>query len=447
MNTDCKHQYSFTFYQKKDVVVNFKGGQITSDAGLIPLREFDQRWKLTKDLDSCITDDRQENLIKHQQLEMLRQRLYQIAAGYEDANDCNLLRNDITMKLAADKQELSEPLASQPTVSRLENRVIEQEIEKMDKLNLDWYIKTRYEVPEEIILDIDSTDDETHGNQQLTFFNGFYGHYMYHPLLIYERNSGHLLSARLRKGTAHTAEGAEEMLENVIDRLQKEFPETKIYVRGDSGFGKPELYRLCEEKKVQYTIGIKGNAVLQRKAQKVLEKARKEYEKTGEPVRLHNSFIYQAGSWEKSRRIRFKAECNSEGTNLRFIVSAKLGRSKDVFKFYNGRGECENRIKELKNGFSADRLSCPQFQANAVRLMLHCLSYNLVNLFREKVLCHTELATCQIDTLRYKLFKIGAFVKATYRKVWIKMSGGWPYRNLYGQIHTALACNSPPVRC
>ncbi|MEA2016596.1 MAG: IS1380 family transposase [Actinomycetota bacterium] len=414
-------------------------------AGLIPLREFDKRWKLTEEIDNCITDNRQKNLIKHQQLEMLRQRLYQIAAGYEDASDCNLLRNDITMKLAADKQELSEPLASQPTVSRLENRAIEQEVERMNKLNIDWYIKTRHEVPEEIILDIDSTDDETHGGQQLALFNGFYGEYMYHPLLIYEAKSGHLLSARLRKGTAHTAEGAEEMLENVIDRLQKKFPGTKIYVRGDSGFGKPELYGLCEGKKVQYTIGIKGNPVLKRKAHKVFEKAQKEYEETGKPVQLHNSFIYRAGSWVKSRRIRFKAECNSEGTNLRFMVSTKLGRSKDVFKFYNGRGECENRIKELKNGFSADRLSCQEYRANAFRLALHSLSYNLVNLFREKILKNTELASAQIDTLRYKFFKIGAIVKETCRKIWIKIAEGWPYRNLYGQIHAALACNGPPA--
>ncbi|MFO8148294.1 MAG: IS1380 family transposase [Gillisia sp.] len=445
MNTDCKHQYSFNFYQKKDVVVNFEGGQITSDAGLIPLKEFDERREITEEVNECITDSRQDNLIKHKQLEMIRQRVYQIAAGYEDGNDCDLLRNDPAIKLAVGKESFSDELASQPTISRLENRITQQDIEKLNEENINRYINSRAEVPEEVILDIDSTDDETHGSQQLTFFNGFYGQYMYHPILIYEAERGHLLSVKLRRGTAHTAEGAEEMVKKVIDRIKVAFPETKIIVRGDSGFGNPQMYNTCED--IEYALGIKSNAVLKRKAQKVLVRAISEYEKSQKPVRLYNSFIYKAKSWKKSRRIRFKAECNSEGTNLRFCVSNKKGRTKDIFKFYNARGECENRIKELKNGFAGDRLSCSKFLANAFRLTLHSLSYSLVNLFREKILCNTELATAQIETLRYKLFKIGAQIKETCRKIWIKMSGGWPYRNLYGQIHKAVACNGPPAKC
>ena len=447
METLCKSQCSFSFYRKKDVVVNFRGGEITTDAGLIPLREFDQRFQLTERMDDCISDSRASYLIDHQQKEMLRQRLYQIVAGYEDVNDCDLLRNDATMKLMAGKKDFNKPLASQPTITRLENRVNWEEIENLNDLNLDWFIKTREEYPEEIILDIDSTDDPAHGKQQLVLFNGFYGQYMYNPLLLFEGKSGHLLSALLRGGTAHSSKFADEMLKKTIGRLKEKFLAAEFFMRGDSAFGLPAHYELCEQENVKYAIGIIGNSVLQRKAAKLLTKAKKVYKKTGKTTQFYTSFLYSAKSWKKKRRICVKAECNNEGTNLRFIVTNMKGRSRDIFAFYNSRGECENRIKEVKNGFAADRLSCHTYLANSFRLNLHCLAYNLVNLFREKILATTTLAKAQIDTLRYKLFKIGAWVKETCRRIWVKLASGWPYRNLFRQIHLTVVGYRIPLKC
>lgn len=447
MRTQRQDQLAFSFYTEKTVVVNFKGGQITSDAGLLPLREFDKRWHLTEEMDRCINDPRDETLTRHQQLEMLRQRLYQIVAGYEDADDCDLLRNDPTMKLVADKKILSDPLASQPTITRLENRVSWEEIEQLDNLMLTWFIKTRKRAPKEIILDMDSTDDPAYGHQQLVLFNGFYNQYMYNPLLLFEGKTGHLLSALLRRGVAPPAECAPEMLKKVISRLKEKFPSTTIFMRGDGGLGVPDNYDLCEEEGVIYTIGIKANSVLKKKAQKLLTKAKRVYKRTGKPTRFYTSFIYGAKSWRKKRRICVKAECNSEGTNLRFIVVNMKGRSQDVFKFHNGRGECENRIKEVKNGFYADRLSCETYLANSFRLALHSLSYNLVNLFREKSLAGTPLAEAQIDTLRLKLFKIGAWVKESCRRVWVKLASGWPNRNIFKQVYVVTISHAPPLRC
>ena len=447
METLCKSQCSFSFYRKKDVVVNFRGGEITTDAGLLPLREFDQRFQLTERMDDCISDSRVSYLIDHQQKEMLRQRLYQIVAGYEDVDDCDLLRNDAAMKLMADKKDLSKPLASQPTITRLENRVNWEEIENLNNLNLDWFINTREKEPEEIILDIDSTDDPAYGKQQLVLFNGFYGRYMYNPLLLFEGKSGHLLSVLLRGGTAHSSKFADEILKKTIDRLKEKFPTTKFYSRGDSGFGVPAVYELCEQEDVKYAFGIIGNSVLQRKAAKLLTKAKRVYKKTGKATRFYTSFLYSAKSWKRKRRICVKAECNSEGTNLRFIVTNMKGRSRDIFAFYNSRGECENRIKEIKNGFAADRLSCHTYLANSFRLNLHGLAYNLVNLFREKILATTTLAKAQIDTLRYKLFKIGAWVKESCRRIWVKLASGWPYRNLFRQIHPIVVGYGVLLRC
>jgi len=448
METLCKSQCSFSFYRKKDVVVNFCGGEITTDAGLIPLREFDQRFQLTEGMDDCISDSRVSYLIDHQQKEMLRQRLYQIVAGYEDVDDCDLLRNDAMMKLMAGKKDFNKPLASQPTITRLENRVNWEEIENLNNLNLDWFIKTREEEPEEIILDIDSTDDPAYGKQQLVLFNGFYDQYMYNPLLLFEGKSGHLLSALLRGGTAHSSKFADEMLKKTIDRLKEKFPTTKFYSRGDTAFGVPADYELCEQEDVKYAFGIIGNSILQTKAAKLLTKAKEVYKKTGKATRFYTSFLYSAKSWKKKkRRICAKAECNSEGTNLRFTVTNIKGRSRDIFAFYNDRGECENRIKEIKNGFAADRLSCHTYLANSFRLNLHCLAYNLVNLFREKILATTTLAKAQIDTLRYKLFKIGAWVKESCRRIWVKLASGWPYRNLFRQIHLTVRGYIIPLRC
>lgn len=444
MQTECLDQLTFSFYDTKEVVVNYKGGEITSDAGLVMLRQFDKYWGLTKEMDKCIYDRRFQNLIDHQQLSMLRQRIYQIVAGYEDADDCDLLRNDPTMKLVANKVPFSDHLASQPTVSRLENRIGWEEIEHLNDLMVGWFIKTRNKRPKEIILDFDTTDDPAYGRQQLVLFNSYYDERMYHPLLLFEGKTGHLLSVLLRRGNAFGAECADEMLIKVIDRLQDKFPYTRFLLRGDSAFGVPGLYELCEAKGMQFLLGIKGNSILKKRAAKIMAKAKRRYRRIKKQVECFTSFFYRAKSWGRQRRILAQIKVDEGGESINFLVTPLKGRAKELFALYHGRGECENRIKELKLGLFSGRTSCETYLANAFRLTLHGLAYNLVNLFREIGLAKTELAQAQIDTLRFKLFKIGAWVKESVRTVWMRLASSWPYRSIFGQIYLNIS-HGPPI--
>ncbi len=447
MQTVCSRQIAFSFYPHRKVTVNFKGGEITTDPGLFLVREFDHRLKLTRQMDRCLEDPRDQDMIEHEQIEMLRQRLYQIVAGYEDADDADLLRDDATFKLVAGKPSVEEPLASQPTISRLENRVEWPEIEKLEGLLFKWFTQTRRKAPREVILDLDSTDDPAYGEQQLVMFNAYYDQYMYHPLLLFEGNTGHLLSVLLRRGNASSAECADDMLESTIRKVKQEYPRARIITRGDSGFGRPMMYDLCEREGVEYALAIGANPRLKKRAEPLLARAVKRYARTGKPVKCYTSFRYGAKCWPRQRKICVKAEVNSEGTNLRFLVTDRRGRSKDVFEFYNARGECENRIKELKLGFHADRLSCEKYMANAFRLVLSGLAYDLVNLFRERVLEGTELAKAQIDTLRLKLFKVGACVRQTVRRVWVQLASGWPHRSLFLEVHRRVRSHAAVLRC
>jgi hypothetical protein len=246
---------------------------------------------------------------------------------------------------------------------------------------LDWFVRICGEQVRkrgEILLDVDSTDDPTHGQQQLSFFNGGYDQHMYHPLLIFERHTGCLLAARLRQGRAASHARIIPLLLRIVPRLQREFPNVRIKLRADAGFAMPLLYEFCEFFGLQYAIGIGSNSRLQGKAQRLQRRLAKRYRRTGQPQRSFSSFRYRAYSWSHQRRLCYKAEHAAAGTNLRFLVTNLSGQSRSVFSFYNDRGECENRIEEFKNGFAADRLSCHRFRANAFRLLL---PYNLVNLF------------------------------------------------------------------
>jgi hypothetical protein len=287
----------------------------------------------------------------------------------------------------------------------------------------------------EILLDVDSTDDPTYGQQQLSFFNGGYDQHLYHPLLIFERHTGCLLAARLRRGTAASHARIIPLLLRIVPRLQKEFPNARIKLCADAGFALPLLYEFCEFFGIHYVIGIAANPRLQEQAQPLQRRLARRYRRTGDPQRSFSSFLYRARSWSHQRRICYKAEHTESGTNVRFLVTNLKGRSRSVFPFYNDRGECENRIEEFKNGFAADRLSCHRFRANAFRLLLHSFAYNLVNLFRLQL--PSSLRSAQIETLRIQLFKIGARIRETARCIRIHLASGWPFQDLF-----QAACNS-----
>jgi hypothetical protein len=438
--TDCIPQLLFSFYQHRPIHADFSGGQITSDAGLLPLRAFDQRHQLTRDLAETVRDPRQDDRVRHDSLALLRQRIYQIVAGYEDANDADRLRHDPLLQIIAD-QKLGQPLGSQPTLSRWENAPSGRDLVRLNDALCKQFLRLcgkQVRKRREILLDIDSTDDPTHGQQQLSFFNGGHGQHMYHPMLIFERHTGCLLAARLRAGNASSHARIVPMLLRLVPQLQAAFPNVKIKLRGDAGFALPLLYEFCEFFGIQYTLGIPANSVFRRRAEPRQKRLQRRYRRTQLPQRSFSSFRHRARSWSHQRRICYKAEHTAVGTNLRFLITNRSGRASQIFAFYNDRGECENRIEEFKNGFRADRLSCHRFLANAFRLLLHGFAYNLVNLFRLQ-LPH-PWRSAQIETLRAQLFKLGARVRQTARCVRFHLASGWPFQNLFRSA--AFAVNS-----
>ena len=438
--TTCIPQLTFSFYRHQPIRADFCGGQITSDAGLLPLRAFDQRHHLTRDLALLLSDPRQADRVRHDSLLLLRQRIYQIVAGYEDANDADRLRHDPLLQIVAD-QKLGDALGSQPTLSRWENASSARDLVRLNDALLEIFIRlcgNQVRRKGEILLDIDSTDDPTHGQQQLSFFNGAYDQHMYHPMLVFERHTGCLLSLRLRPGNASSHARILPMLARLIPRLQAAFPGVPIKLRGDAGFALPLLYEFCEFFGLQYALGIPANAVFQRRAEPLQKSLQRRYRRTHLPQRGFSSFRHRARSWSRQRRICYKAEHTAAGTNLRFVITNCSGRASEVFAFYNDRGECENRIEEFKNGFRADRLSCHRFRANAFRLLLHGFAYNLVNLFRLQL--PPAWRSAQIETLRARLFKLGARVRQTARCLRIHLASGWPGQALFREV--ALACDS-----
>ncbi|HYQ98286.1 MAG TPA: IS1380 family transposase [Candidatus Nitrosocosmicus sp.] len=436
MATQCHNQLTLSFQPK--IVLDFNGGEITSDSGLLLLRQFDAQLALTKKLVGLFNDWRYPSFIEHSTHEMLCQRIYQIAAGYHDQNDADTLRSDAIFQTVVGR---SDALASQPTLSRLENHADWQSIRRLSELCLKWFLHHGYgknENPEEILLDSDSTDDPCHGQQQLAFFHGKYGEHMYHPLFFFDAKTGALLSARLRAGNASASEGIAAELRRLVPALKRRFPESQISYRADAGSATPQIYQTLESLDMLYAIGIATNAVFKRKTEPWLKKAKRKYACTKTPIRVFYSFRHRARSWRRQRRIVVKIEVGGLGVNLRFVVTNRAGRAEQIFNAYDERGECENRIKEFKRDLSSDRLSCHRYRANAFRLQLHALAYQLLVLFRLHALRKTQLAHARLETLRLKLFKVGARFKRTARHLWFHLSSSWPRRELFMEVWQTL---------
>jgi hypothetical protein len=442
--TQCTtKQLTFSYYKKRTLLVDFEGGEITSDAGLLLIRQADDRMRLVKGLTHCIREVRDTRYVSHDMETLIRQRIYQIVAGYEDCNDANVLKRDPALKAACEKLLSDKDLASQPTLSRLENSVTSKDLYRMAKYFLDRYVsKKQKERPERIILDIDGTDDETHGSQQLTFFHGYYDQYMYHLLVIYDADSGDLVTAVVRPGNKHASYGVIGILKRIVKRLKEALPETEIIVRGDAGFAVPALYEYCERENLGYVIGLIRNDVLQQSVDELLEEAHQKYNETGQKQRLFGEMRYRAGSWETERRVVMKAEWLEKGPNSRFVVTNLLHEPKELYEFYTERGgTCEVRIDELKNGLKADRLSCHRFKANQFRLFLHMAGYLIVQRLRE-ALQSTEFATMQIQQLRLRLLKIGAQVIQSARRMWFRLASGYVWKDIFILAQQRLATDS-----
>lgn len=439
---------TFNFLADLPVVVQPQEGQISSDAGLLPIAQFDRQWNYTARMAGCLSDPapdpRQENrkpLTQHQRQEMLRQRLFGMLADYEDCNDHDTLRTDPVLKIVSGRLPEDDPLASQPTLSRFENSIT---IPCLYKL-LDFVLATGIErlkeenggqLPASVVLDLDATDDPAHGQQQLVLFHGFYNQYQYLPLIISEPTTKHVFVAWLRPGTFHAATAADDDLMRVVRALRQDRPDIRIHVRGDAGFGVPWMYKVCEENGLTYTFGFSTNARLKKMTEELMNRAVQLYEKTKQKQRLFACFEYRADSWPHPRTVVAKAECHAGGTNLRFVVtnlpsvlSAEDGQR--IYDDYIQRGESEQRMDELKNGLHADRLSCHRFKANFFRLLLHTGAYNLLNAMRRHKDLPEVLRKGQPQTWRTHVIKVAALIVQTARRIVVKLSSGWPWWPLY----------------
>ena len=391
--TRCRGQLAFSFRQSTRVVADFKGGLISSDAGLLPLRELDDRLGWTAAVAACLSDPRDPGKTRHDLPTLLRQRLFTLIAGYEDTNDHTRLKHDPILKTIADRP-LDDDLASQPTLSRFENAVTAREVARINRLLVEQFIQRhRTRRLKRLVLDIDPTDDPCHGQQQLALFNGFYDQRMYFPLLVFERETGMLLGVRLRAGTVHGSHRVLQLIRPIIGRLREAFPRARIILRGDAGLAVPRLYAFCEREHLGRLFGIGANAVFKKRTDWALSWLSECFERDGLPHRHRGGFRHQATTWTHPRRILYKAEVNAEGTNRRFVVTNLKGLPHHLWPLYEDRGTAETFIDDLKNGLKADRLSCSAFVPNAFRLMLFACAYNLLRAFPlREVLVHALAA-------------------------------------------------------
>jgi len=440
--TDCSAELTLFPLSHKPVVVCANGGALTSDAGALLLRQLDERLGLTRRLAECLADRRDPAKVRHEVLLLLRQRIYQIALGYEDCNDADRLRSDPALKLAVGRAPADPDLASQPTLSRLENAVTWRDCWRISEALLDCYLaRYRGDPPTRLVLDVDATDDETHGDQQLAFFHGYYNEHCYLPLLVFAQVDGtgeqELIGALLRPGNVHGGHRAMALIKAVVRRLRAAFPECVIELRADSAMARPEVYDGCEKIAIPYTISLPKNERLKEIAQPWMRDAEAIHAEIGEKVQVFGEFLYAAQTWSHQRRVILKAEVMSQGENPRFVVTNRTQpQPKALYRFYCQRGDPENRIKELKLDLKVDRLSCHRFWANQFRLLLHAAAYVLMQAMRA-ALEGTELARAQVNTLRLYLLKVGARIRESVRRVWVQLPSAYPWLDLWHRLARA----------
>ena len=471
MNTECtREQLEFQGLGTRKVRAAFDGGHISSDGGAVLLREVDSRLRLTERLAECFADYRHPGFVEHSVLMLLRQRIYAIALGYEDLNDHDELSRDPVLALVVGKpdvegqtrrreQDRGRALASHSTLNRLErtpeslvsnNRYwrITHDASKLEALMVEASLDSFESVPAEIILDLDATDDPIHGEQEGRFFHGYYGNYCYLPLYVF--CGDRLLVARLRTSDRDACDGSVEVVAMVVERIRRRWPEVRIVVRGDSGFARDDLMTWCESHGVQYVLGLAKNVRLLRQLGKELVEARDLFMATGQAARVFSQFQWMTKkSWTRPRRVIAKAEHLPKGPNPRFIVTnlddayaAPKALYEDV---YCARGEMENRIKEQQLDLFADRTSSHTLRANQLRLWFASFAYVLMSGIRRMALQGTRMAKSTCGSIRLKLFKIGAQMTLSVRRLFIHFASACPYHDVVFQAMDNL--RRYPIRC
>lgn len=442
--TECTEQIDLFSIGRRRVTIESNGTFITSNAGVLLTSRIEKRLGLARRLSAVLRDERDPSLVTHTYEDQMRQRLLQIACGYEDCNDAGDLRLEPAFQTAMGRvagQEES-ALASQPTLSRFEQRGADELLgmsEVLVDLWIDQLLARGPKAWKEIVLEFDSTDDPTHGVQQLTMFHGYYDQYMYHPLLVFD-GEGWPVAVVLRAGRASASQGAASVLLRIFERIVERLPrQARITLRADAGFAIPELYELCEAMGIRYVIGQITHESYKERITETLAEAVRQFDETGAKARLFTEFPYQAQTWTHPRRVIGKAERMPEGENVRFVVTNIDDLSPEAtYDYYTERGQSENFIKDLKNAMFADRLSCSAFLANQFRLLLHTAAY-IVMLELRRELAGTALANAQMDTLRLKLLKIGACIVVTARHIWVQLSEFDPSRSLFETLCRRLA--------
>jgi hypothetical protein len=416
--------------------VTFDAGQLSSDGGLVWLARADDRLGVSAAFAEQIRDWRR-GPVRHPLALLLRQRLLQIASGYEDQDDADTLRRDPLLKLVCGRRphEPSTDLASQPTFSRLENAVDRRACYQLARALVALYLQERERVadgaPARVLLDLDSTDDPTHGEQEGSAYHGYYRQHMYHPLLIYDGHTNQLITAVLRPGAVHASRGVVSVLKRLVAALRARWPHVAIELRADSGFAFPALYTYCEREQIIYTLGLSPNARLRDLAEPLVAQARQLHQQTGEKVRLAGEGQYAAEAWTHERRVVYKAEELAKGSNLRFVVTSRTDLPPlALYNWYVRRGEPELWIKDLKDACFADRLSCHRFWANQFRLLLHAAAYWLLDALRRELM-QAGTARMQLDTLRLRLVKIGGWVRQHTETLHLHLASSHPGEPLW----------------
>ena len=420
------------------LVASFDLEAATSDGGLVWLQEVEQHLGLCAAFAAVISDWR-HGPVRHSLETLVRQRVFQITCGYADQNDADQLRSDPLLKLVCGRLPSGDPdLASQPTLSRLENAATPQSCYRLAEALIGIYLteRERRGRPRRILLDLDATDDPVHGQQEREGYHGYFRQHMYHPLLIFDGDTDQLITAVLRPGTVHASHGVVAILKRLVRLIRQRWPGIPIELRADSGFAIPALYAYCEAEHLGYTIGLVPNARLQAEAADLLAEEMTQQAETGAAkVRLVGETQYQAGTWEKARRVVFKAEALPKGPNTRFVVTTRTDPPEALYDWYVDRGEPELWIKDLKDACFADRLSCHRFWANQFRLLLHAAAYWLLDTLR-RWLVQRGVPPMQLDTLRLRLLKIAGWVRQLLTRVRLHLAESHPGRPLWELLAT-----------
>jgi len=452
-HTECIPSRSeFAGVGSRSVVARFDGGRITSDGGGLLLREVDRRIGLLNRLARCFRNGRDAGRVQHNLREMLAQRIYGLALGYEELNDHEQLRTDPMMSVLADKADVKRPLAGKSTLNRLElggetgdvdpYKKVHYHGEAIDELLVSLFLEAHGKAPQEIVIDLDATDLPVHGHQERRFFHGFYNHYCYLPLYIL--SGDHLLGVRLRAANTDASAGALEEVERIVRQIRQAWPEVKITLRADSGFCRDALMSWCEAHGVDYVLGFARNERLRRIIDPQMQEAAALHRQSGQAARVFTEFDYQThDSWNRSRRVVAKAEQLDGKQNPRYVVtslSAALWPAQRLYEeLYCARGDLENRIKEQYSLF-AGRVSAATIRANQLRLYLSAAAYVLMSALRRLALSGTEWARAQCESIRSHLLRIGAQIRITVRKVWISLASSYPYHRIFAHAYTQLRC-------